>query len=95
MMADGVVVDSIGGMCPVQAEGTIDGQPFYFRSRGAFWSMSIGGADVVGEPDWYYDEPYGEWLDAGYIEVEEALWFVDRAVMLYRQRDIAQGSPAA
>jgi hypothetical protein len=29
------------GKCPVQAEGKIDGFPFYFRSRGGHWSLSI------------------------------------------------------
>lgn len=29
------------GNCPVQAEGTINGFPFYFRSRGGHWSLSI------------------------------------------------------
>ena len=30
-----------GGQCPVQAEGKINGLPFYFRSRGVSWSLSI------------------------------------------------------
>lgn len=38
-----IIIDSFGGNCPVQAEGTIDGKPFYFRARGSSWSMSIGG----------------------------------------------------
>lgn len=29
------------GNCPVQAEGTINGLPFYFRSRGGHWSLAI------------------------------------------------------
>lgn len=29
------------GKFPVQAEGKIDGFPFYFRSRGGHWSLSI------------------------------------------------------
>lgn len=32
------------GKCPVQAEGKIDGLPFYFRSRGGHWSLSIANA---------------------------------------------------
>ena len=42
-----IIIDSFGGNCPVQAEGTIDGKPFYFRARGSSWSMSIGGDDVA------------------------------------------------
>jgi hypothetical protein len=37
-----IVIDWLGGMCPVQAEGTIEGKPFYFRSRGAHWSLEVG-----------------------------------------------------
>jgi hypothetical protein len=33
-----------GGKCPVQAEGKINGLPFYFRSRGGHWSLSIAHA---------------------------------------------------
>jgi hypothetical protein len=33
------------GKCPVQAEGKIDGLPFYFRSRGAHWSLSIANSE--------------------------------------------------
>ena len=29
------------GNCPVQAEGRINGYPFYFRSRGGHWLLSI------------------------------------------------------
>lgn len=29
------------GNCPVQSEGTINGLPFYFRSRGGHWRLSI------------------------------------------------------
>lgn len=35
-------IDSLGGNCPVQADGFIDGEPFYFRSRGQHWSIEIG-----------------------------------------------------
>lgn len=42
-----IVVKYIGGACPVQAEGTVDGIPFYFRARGNGWSLSIG-VDPIG-----------------------------------------------
>ena len=38
----GVIIDGIGGYCPVQGSGLVDGSEFYFRSRGDSWSMSIG-----------------------------------------------------
>ena len=66
----------IGGNCPVQAEGTINGHEFYFRARGDSWSLSVGGPDVVGHPVWYYEQPYGEWPDAGWMSVDEARAFI-------------------
>lgn len=29
------------GNCPVQAEGSINGYPFYFRARGGTWSVRV------------------------------------------------------
>jgi len=81
----GVVFEYLGGMAPVQAEGTVDGQPFYFRSRGAKWSMGIGEEPVLA-PDWEHTEPFGEWPDAGYITKEQALEFIEKSVKLYREQ---------
>jgi len=30
------------GSFPVQAEGYVDGRPFYFRARGGMWSLEVG-----------------------------------------------------
>ncbi len=43
-----IVYTELGGACPVQAEGTIDGHPFYFRFRGDEWSLTI--APPNGDP---------------------------------------------
>lgn len=42
-----VTITEIGGMCPMQAEGTIDGAPFYFRVRWGKWEIGI---DPDGDP---------------------------------------------
>lgn len=36
-----LIITSLGGVCPVQAEGTINGKPFYFRARHGKWSLDI------------------------------------------------------
>lgn len=36
-----IIVTSAGGIMPTQAEGTIDGQPFYFRARHGVWTLEI------------------------------------------------------
>ena len=82
-----VVIDTIGGNCPVQAEGTIDGVPFYFRARGDSWSLGIG-ADPVGKAHWEHREWFGEWPDAGWMSLEEAAAFLHRAADRY-----ARGEP--
>lgn len=80
-------IREIGGNCPVQAEGKIGGKTnFYFRARGERWSMSIGGRDVVGNPAWYYEEPYGKWPEAGWMPIEEAKTFIDKAVHKYWEK---------
>jgi hypothetical protein len=76
----------IGGNCPVQGEGTIDGQEFYFRARGEHWSIGIGG-DPVGEPEWYYEEGYGSWPDAGWMPEDEARAFIMAAAGRYAARE--------
>ena len=81
-----------GGTCPVQAEGRINGLPFYFRSRGGIWSLSIA-ATPDGDPlDYdtclYHQEPYdGVNSDdfkygAGYANAEESKAFIERAAKL-------------
>ena len=85
-----VVIDWIGGNCTVQAEGTVDGEPFYFRARGERWSIGIGG-DPVDEPKWFYEEPYGTWPDAGWMAVEEAETFLQAAVRRYAERPDPRG----
>lgn len=82
-MTDKLTIAWIGGNCPVQAEGTIAGKPFYFRARFDSWSMRIGG-DPVGNPEWRYDEEYGdEPFAAGWMTEEEALAFIERAAEMY------------
>lgn len=78
-----VHIELIGGYCPVQAEGTVNGQEFYFRARHAHWRMNIGG-DVVANPAWSYSEPYGDGPhDAGWMEESEARAFIAKAANLW------------
>lgn len=85
MTDQGLQIDWLGGNCPVQAEGTIDGVPFYFRSRGDKWSFGVG-PEPVGDPEWEHIEPYGEWPEAGWITTEQAEAFINKAVAIYRER---------
>ena len=82
-----IQIDFVGGNCPVQAEGTIAGKPFYFRARGSRWTMGIGDDPVSiphrveigpdGKPvrvadEWFADCTWGKWPDAGWMPEDEA-----------------------
>lgn len=64
-------IEMIGGFCPVQAEGTIDGKPFYFRARGFRWELEIETSQGDGSP-WSASCTWGEWPDAGWMPEDEA-----------------------
>lgn len=84
-------MESIYGNCPVQANGTIDGMPFYFRARGEAWSFSVADTpdgDAVDGKGFYYEEDYmvGETFSAGWMEESEALVFIEKAAKMYEAR---------
>ena len=90
-----VLIDSIGGNCPVQADGSINGFPFYFRARGDQWTLSIAHKESRDPVDvscgfaegWRYREAYGEEdsFDAGWMEHEEALKFIHEAAEVFHK----------
>ncbi len=78
-----LVIDTVGGNCPVEAEGTVGGKPFYFRARGEHWTMSIGGEPVM-KPEWHRRRQYGtRRFDAGWMEWNEAEAFIKESAADY------------
>src|SRR5262245_31139700 len=87
-------IDCIGGNCPVQAEGTIGGEPFYFRARGTHWSIGIGG-DVVGNPDWNREVPWGDGpFSAGWMPIEEAKRIIEQCAKDYMEGKENHANPS-
>lgn len=86
-----IILDYIGGNCPVQAEGTINGRWFYFRARGARWSLEIhptAANNFLNWPhddkEWRYEEPWGDGpYAAGWMPVEAAREMIFKAAQLY------------
>jgi len=76
---EGLVIEWLGGNCPVQAEGTFDGQPFYFRSRGSAVTCEVG--------EWEWLGPVYEWPDAGWISEDVARAYILTALIDWRGRD--------
>ncbi len=84
MSLDGLVITSIGGHAPVQAEGLVDGKPFYFRARWNEWRLSIGGEPVM-DPEWTYSDEFGDTMAAAsWMEENEALELIKGAIAIYR-----------
>lgn len=93
--ATGATLDTIGGNCPVQAEGMVDGQPFYFRARGAHWSLDVGPVETWhGHGCWSIAREYGTWPDAGWMPDHEALGFIVEGIAAYRAREGHQHADA-
>lgn len=72
-------IDWLAGNCPVQAEGTFDGEPFYFRARGSVVTLDVG--------DWEWRGPEYEWPDAGWIGEELARAFIQEAYAAWQRRN--------
>ena len=85
-----VDIVSIGGYCPVQADGTIGGNPFYFRARHDYWTLTIAkpGDDPVdacllygqqpSQAIYHHRQDYGPegQHTAGYMSLQEARRFI-------------------
>lgn len=83
-MTPAVEITMIGGNCPVQAEGTFDLTPFYFRARGQRWEIWVGAdAFECGDHSWRYGEPYksAERFQAGWMGEDEARAFIAAAAV--------------
>lgn len=76
----GLVIDSLSGQCPVQAEGTIMGRPFYFRARGNRWSFEV--ENQLTAQASYGEERYA----AGYMPPNEAIAFIVESAIAWKAR---------
>jgi hypothetical protein len=91
---------SIGGACPLQGEGFVDGLPWYFRARGESWSFGVAAAPD-GDPvaAGYRDAPSGAFYVEGDAEGEqmfagswmpysEAWRHIEASVAAFRAREV-------
>lgn len=84
---DGVDLDWLGGNCPVQAEGSVDGKRFYFRARGEEWQFHVAAtdADIFDNDLFYHEQDYGDGpFAAGWMPVDEAVGFIRQGIAMYR-----------
>lgn len=91
----GIFITALGGICPVQAEGTIDGRPFYFRARGQRWTIEIGPKpDATADgftTTFRHEEPWGDdAFAAGWMNEDEATDLIIKAAGIFRASAIAR-----
>ncbi|WP_313200631.1 hypothetical protein [Rhizobium sp.] len=84
------ILQELAGYCPVQAEGEVDGQFFYFRARGSHWRIDIGGNETGTKgPKWWHAEewPGDTGFEAGYLSDEDAIGCILKSVSIFRTGD--------
>jgi len=97
-MSEIIYTSEPSGTCPVQAEGTINGYPFYFRSRHMRWSIRVArnkDGDPFDDDAWYFEEDYpskeGEEhlrrVSAGYAAKEECIKFIERCAETFISKE--------
>ena len=87
----GVVWQFTGTAAPVQAEGTIDGIPFYFRSRWDRWTFGVASLKqpdpvlVESEGDAFFrTEKYRKYrFSASFMPLNEAKEIIERCILAY------------
>jgi hypothetical protein len=87
----GITIETCGGNCPVQAEGSFDAKRFYFRARYDAWQFHIWSGDQryldvpFGEEELVIERDYGDQFDAGRMHKHEAIGFICDSVEEYRK----------
>ncbi len=74
-----LVIHTIGGYCPCQAEGAFYGNPFYFRARHGRWTIEVArpGSDPINNPELFYLG--GQDPTNGYMQLHTAVKEIGRA----------------
>lgn len=85
-----IKIETLGGNCPVQGEGTIDGVPFYFRARGEHWTLSVSKNQEIGsEADWMVRIRYSrDTFGAGWMTEDEARRLIYIGAQMYQTAKI-------
>lgn len=97
---DGWRID-VGGACPVQGYGNVDGLPVYFRARGEGWAFRVAasadGNPVLvdmGERGYIASGYYGDWPDAGWMQRPHSRAIVVACVAAFRAARAAGRAPS-
>jgi hypothetical protein len=83
----------IGGACPVQGYGVVDGYPWYFRARGSCWSLDVA-VDPLADPVGVGWDVYGfstggeadegEMFSASWMSFSEAWRHIEQGLLEFQ-----------
>ena len=89
----GIRIVTIGGNCPVQAEGYFDFKAFYFRARHDGWQFMVGPTERPWCCDeWGIERDYGTGEDASWMPRHAAVGFICDGVEAYRAGEPNEGA---
>jgi hypothetical protein len=81
----GIRIDTLGGNCPIQAEGCFDSKAFYFRARHAAWQLCVGPSERPWScHEWGIERDFGTGEDASWMPRHVAIGFICDGVEAYR-----------
>ena len=92
----------VGGESRVQGWGRVDGLPWYFRARGAAWSLEIVDDEsidpqqlpIVGEVSgWLIEEDYGVSPQASYMASSAAWSLIEKCIEKFRAGELPYWPP--
>lgn len=97
---DSGITMKLYGQTPVQAIGSIEKHPFYFRARYGQWRLEVYDPGTDLSADSWPEPPWSLWRDwivprpfaAGYMTHLQALRLITAALRIWQQQ---QGSPKA
>lgn len=83
----GIEISTMGGNCPVQIEGRVDGLAFYFRARGEEYQFHVAKtqAAIFEDEIHYVEKPWGDGpYAAGWMDLHIALGLLCDEVEVFR-----------
>lgn len=73
------------GEVPVQGEGEVDLDKWFFRARGNKWSF-----EILHKKEHKINGVWGVWPDSGYMPYEEAWKLIEECISIYRKKILTE-----
>jgi hypothetical protein len=93
---DGWEIRWLGGNCPVQGYGSVEGKEWYFRARTDAWTFEVSDAAFVAPPEYhgadlapdFFDKVFfrtgDDYDNSGWMPLRDAHALIKECIVLYR-----------